>query len=133
MALRALRHAVLALACCGLACASTRVEPIKGTGFAPEEDERALWGKARKLDDELAKSRHLLPDVELEAYLDDVVARLLAVSGSSAPPPRVRVMLDPYANAFALPNGSIYLHTGLLSPMENEAQLAPVLGHELTH
>jgi predicted Zn-dependent protease len=45
----------------------------------------------------------------------------------------VRVLLDPYANAFALPDGSVYLHSGLLAPLESEAQLAWVLGHELTH
>jgi len=36
-------------------------------------------------------------------------------------------------NAFALPNGAIYLHAGILARMENEAQLAALLGHEGTH
>lgn len=46
---------------------------------------------------------------------------------------RVRVIRDPIPNAFALPNGSIYVHTGLLSLLRNEAQLAGVLAHESTH
>ncbi len=36
-------------------------------------------------------------------------------------------------NAFALPDGSVVVHTGLLAILENEAQLATVLGHEIAH
>jgi predicted Zn-dependent protease len=36
-------------------------------------------------------------------------------------------------NAFALPNGAIYLNVGLLARLENEAQLAHVLSHEIAH
>jgi tetratricopeptide (TPR) repeat protein len=46
---------------------------------------------------------------------------------------RVRVILDPTLNAFAYPHGSLYVHTGILARMENEDQLATVLGHEMTH
>jgi beta-barrel assembly-enhancing protease len=46
---------------------------------------------------------------------------------------RFRVMRDPVVNAFAMPNGSIYVNTGLLALMENEAQLAGVLAHEIVH
>jgi predicted Zn-dependent protease len=46
---------------------------------------------------------------------------------------RVAVVEDPTLNAFAYPHGSLYVHTGLLARMENEAQLATVLGHEMTH
>src|SRR2546421_3975996 len=46
---------------------------------------------------------------------------------------RFRVLRDPQPNAFALPNGSIYVTTGLMSLLDNESQLASVLAHELTH
>jgi predicted Zn-dependent protease len=36
-------------------------------------------------------------------------------------------------NAFSLPNGALYVHTGLLARMESEAELAVLLGHELVH
>ena len=32
-----------------------------------------------------------------------------------------------------MPNGRIYVHTGLLAWLDNEAQLAMILGHEMTH
>jgi predicted Zn-dependent protease len=42
-------------------------------------------------------------------------------------------MRSPEPNAFALPNGSIYVTVGLLSLLENEGQLASVLAHEVAH
>jgi predicted Zn-dependent protease len=43
------------------------------------------------------------------------------------------VVDDPGVNAFALPGGFIYITRGLLAHLENEAQLASVLGHEIGH
>src|SRR4030095_15835671 len=44
-----------------------------------------------------------------------------------------RALRDPQPNAFALPNGSIYVTTGLLISIDNESQLAAIMAHELTH
>jgi predicted Zn-dependent protease len=44
-----------------------------------------------------------------------------------------RVLDSPVVNAFALPGGYIYVTRGLLSHLDNEAQLAVVLGHEIVH
>lgn len=46
---------------------------------------------------------------------------------------RARVLRNPVPNAFALPDGQIYVHTGLLALLENEAQLAAVMAHESMH
>ena len=46
---------------------------------------------------------------------------------------KFRVFRDPQPNAFALPNGSIYVSTGLIFLVDNESQLAAVIAHELTH
>ncbi|HEX4900703.1 MAG TPA: M48 family metalloprotease [Pyrinomonadaceae bacterium] len=46
---------------------------------------------------------------------------------------RFRVLRDPQPNAFALPNGSIYVSTGLIFLVDNESQLAAIIAHELTH
>lgn len=46
---------------------------------------------------------------------------------------RVRALKKPVLNAFAMPNGSIYINSGLLGVMQNEAQLATVLAHEGVH
>jgi predicted Zn-dependent protease len=73
-------------------------------------------------------------DDVLNGYINQV-GRSMLPAGTA--PERVKwefhVARDPMANAFALPNGSIYINTGLLSLLENEDQLASVLAHEITH
>ena len=46
---------------------------------------------------------------------------------------RFHILRDPEMNAFALPDGQVYVNTGLLAAAENEAQLASVLAHEVHH
>jgi predicted Zn-dependent protease len=46
---------------------------------------------------------------------------------------RFYLIRDPSPNAFAMPNGRIYIHTGMLARLEDSSQLAALLGHEITH
>lgn len=125
------------LALLGAACATRPVLPIGAGGrpFTPEADERALWARAQTEEAALRERVRMHEDPLLEDYLAGVGARLLpdAVRAAGAPVFRVVVVRDPTLNAFALPNGHIYLHTGLLSRLENEAQLAAILAHEMAH
>jgi predicted Zn-dependent protease len=43
------------------------------------------------------------------------------------------VVRDPSPNAFAMPNGRIYVHTGMIARLDDSSQLAALLGHEITH
>jgi beta-barrel assembly-enhancing protease len=43
------------------------------------------------------------------------------------------VLRDPSPNAFALPNGHVYVHTGMLARLRDEDQLAALLAHEINH
>jgi len=44
-----------------------------------------------------------------------------------------KIMLNPVPEAKSLSTGTIYVSTGLLASIDNEAQLAYVLGHEIAH
>ncbi|MBI4041652.1 MAG: M48 family metalloprotease [Deltaproteobacteria bacterium] len=44
-----------------------------------------------------------------------------------------KIVKDPQVNAFALPGGYIFVNLGLLQVVEEEAELAMVLGHEMGH
>lgn len=118
------------------ACVSPRVLPIGagGRAFEPARDERQLWARAQSEEALLDRSR-LHEDPQLEEYLAGIGIRLLPATARAAggPSPRYRVVLDPTFNAFAMPDGAVYLHSGLLSALENEAQLAVVLARELAH
>jgi beta-barrel assembly-enhancing protease len=119
------------------ACASRRVTPIGAGGqpFTPEADERALWASAEKEEQALLKKARPYEDPLLEQYLARVGERLTPddVRAAGGPGFKFGVIRDPTLNAFALPTGAIYVHTGLLSRLDNEAQLAMILGHEMTH
>jgi len=43
------------------------------------------------------------------------------------------VIRDPSPNAFAMPNGNIYVHTGMLARLQDSSQLAGLLAHEINH
>jgi predicted Zn-dependent protease len=72
-------------------------------------------------------------DDELSAYINSVGQRVAAVSYRGGITYHFTVVDSSIANAFALPGGYIYITRGLLSMMDNEAQLAAVLGHEVGH
>jgi predicted Zn-dependent protease len=119
------------------ACASRVVAPIGADGrpFRPEADERALWSRAEKEEETLLKRARVYDDPLLEDYLAKLGDRLTPdnVRAAGGPGFKFAVLRDPTLNAFAMPNGRIYLHTGLLARLDNEAQLAMILGHEMTH
>lgn len=118
------------------ACLSTNVPPVDaGPAFKPENDERELWLQAQAEERKLRDKAALYQDPILEDYLNDVSRRLAPPGVRDQEAIRIRVftIADPALNAFTYPTGSIYVHTGLLARLENEAQLAVVLGHEMTH
>jgi beta-barrel assembly-enhancing protease len=118
-------------------CVSTQLPPISSQGgsFKPLPDEMALWEQAREEEETLLENAKLYQDPLLDSYLEGIVSRLNPPGMADNPAIRykVRVIEDPTLNAFAYPHGSIYVHTGLLARMENEYELATVLGHEMTH
>jgi predicted Zn-dependent protease len=128
---------LVAVSILATACVTGDVPAIGAGGqpFRPEADERALWARAEKEEGSLLERVIPYDDPLLEDYLARVADRLVPESMRAAGGPafKVRVLRDPTLNAFAMPNGHIFVHTGLLSRLHNEAQLATILGHEMTH
>lgn len=69
----------------------------------------------------------------LQAYVNRVGQRLVAHSEEPGTSFTFTVIDSPDINAFALPGGYIYINRGLLAYLENEAELAGVLAHEIGH
>lgn len=72
-------------------------------------------------------------DPELADYISKVGHKLAKMSQSPRLPYRFKVTNSSALNAVTLPGGKIFITRGLLAEMENEAQLAAVLGHEIGH
>ncbi|HEU4684990.1 MAG TPA: M48 family metalloprotease [Nitrospira sp.] len=106
----------------------------KGQDKPLEEDEQRLWSTVAEEEKRLDQSGLLYGDQAVTGYLNEIMRRISppeTTSGLFAV--EVLVLKNPLLNAFAYPNGKIYVHTGMLARIENEAQLATLLGHELTH
>jgi len=71
-------------------------------------------------------------DGELSAYVNQVGQKLVAVSDRKLPYEFV-VLNNSVPNAWALPGGKIAVNRGLLVELNNEAEMAAVLGHEIVH
>jgi len=72
-------------------------------------------------------------DARLEALITDVVDRLVAASERPDLKYKVTLLNSPAVNAFALPNGQLYVTRGLLALSSDNAELASVLSHEMAH
>ncbi len=106
------------------------------TAFLPAtgQERRSLESAARELEQRIENNGRLYGRPELDAYLQGILDRLVSFERPPLPGPvRVRVIRDISANAFVLPNGSVYVTTELLYQLDSEAEIASVLGHELTH
>jgi predicted Zn-dependent protease len=69
---------------------------------------------------------------EVTRYVNQVGQRMAAVSDRRLPYEFV-VINDSTPNAWALPGGKIAVNRGLLVELDDEAELAAVLGHEIVH
>jgi predicted Zn-dependent protease len=72
-------------------------------------------------------------DRSLEAYVDQVGQRMATLSHRPQMPYRFNVVNATYINAYAFPGGTISATRGILLKLNDEAELASLLGHELGH
>ncbi len=82
----------------------------------------------------------LVPSAEAQNYVRQLGENLIPDYQRSLPsghpdklPFRFYLIQDKHANAFALENGVIGVHSGMFEALDNESQLAAVLGHEIAH
>jgi Zn-dependent protease with chaperone function len=105
---------------------------FKPAGFDPEEAQfMALVSQ------EVTQMKEKLPRLD-DPALQEYVARVgRGLVPDWANPEEIQfnfsVIQDDSLNAFALPDGTVVVHTGLLKVLDNEAQFATVLGHEIAH
>ena len=105
--------------------------PLVDAGYRPTDTvEGGLWRDISRVEEELATSGLLVTDPLLHSYVAGVIVNLL---GARANDTRLYLVHDASYNASMAPNGMMIVHTGLLVRMQNEAELAAILGHEAGH
>ncbi len=98
-------------------------------GFTEEEELEIARQNAAQFD----AGASFVDDPRLDAYLNAIVQRLAAHAEPRPFEYRLKVVSDAAVNAFTFGGGFLYVNAGLLARMENEAQVAMVLGHEIAH
>lgn len=96
----------------------------------PAGEEGGLWALMDREEVRLRRSPLRLRDDALLAWLGETACRM---AGAHCPDVRVYVMRTPYFNASMAPNGMMQVWSGLLLRMDNEAQMAAIVAHELGH
>jgi beta-barrel assembly-enhancing protease len=97
---------------------------------ALDTEEGGLWNMMDREEAKLRRSPLAIHNAALSKYLADLVCKL---SDGHCSEIRVHVMRTPEFNASMAPNGMMLVWTGLLLRVENEAQLAAIIGHEMGH
>jgi beta-barrel assembly-enhancing protease len=116
--------------------------PVWGCGRDPVTGRTQLMMLTR--DQEIAIDRQHSPfqfssdfgivqDTALNQYIDQVGKDLVPFSHRPGMPYNFQCVNATYINAYAFPGGSIAVTRGILLRLENEAELAALLGHELGH
>lgn len=82
---------------------------------------------------ELRRTLPLLPDPQLNAYIRSLGYRLVASNPDAQGDFTFLIIDDNTINAFATPGGIVVVNTGLMLAVENEAELASVVAHEIAH
>lgn len=91
------------------------------------------WELGRQLEQDAAKQLRLVRDRSVVGYVDAMGQRLVRHTPFAELPWKFHVVDDPAINAFNLPGGHVYVHTGLIAAAENASELAAVMAHEIAH
>ncbi len=114
-------------------CGSAVVNPVTGQAersVMSEADEAAEGQKAHA---QVLQEYGVLNNPKLQAYVNDLGQRLAKLSHRNQLKWTFTVLDSPEINAFALPGGYVYVTRGIMAYMDDEADLAGVMGHEIGH
>lgn len=121
----------LCLTAAFIGCETLDTGELGSFNILSTQEEIAL---GQKVSAQVEQDEKLLADPDVQAYVQNIGARLARVS------PRQDVQYTVKAidnvetvNAFALPGGNMYVYTGLMKLCTNEAELASVMAHEVAH
>lgn len=122
---RALTFVVLAAA----GCASSGVNKGDFNLVSYQEE----WQLGAQLEQDVARQMHLMRDATVVNYVANIGRRIIAQTELAQAPWGFHVVADPDLNAFNIPGGHVYVNTGLICASDNVAELASVMGHEVSH
>jgi predicted Zn-dependent protease len=93
------------------------------------------WQLGAQLSQDIARQVRLSNDPTLNNYINQMGQKIVAQTPDpfNRLPWQFHVVDDPAINAFAIPGGHVYVHTGLIANADNAAEVAGVMAHEISH
>jgi predicted Zn-dependent protease len=117
---------VLAVAVLGAGSCAT----LGGVNYVSLDEE---WQLGRQLEADLNRRLNIVNDATLQRYVNDMGQRMVRQTNMANRPWRFYVVRDNSINAFNVPGGLVYVHTGLLARSRTAAEFAGALAHEIGH
>lgn len=115
------------------ACGTEMVNPVTGQVERTVMDEPAELAQGQKAHQEVMKQYGAYDNPRLQAYVNEVGQKLASQSHRAQLTWTFTVLDSTEINAFALPGGYVYITRGIMAYLNNEAELAGVIGHEIGH
>lgn len=115
----------------GAAVAGAQIKTLKPgfNFFTPQQD--IQMGKEAKA--QVEQQQPVIHDPRITGYLTEIGRKLAQSPHAGNWPFSFETIADKNINAFALPGGPIFVNTATITAADNEAQLAGVLAHEMSH
>src|SRR3954453_9163422 len=107
--------------------------PVTGKNELSLVSESQEIEMGRQSAEQVAQSIGYYEDPAVQAYVSQIGMKMAKASERPNLPWEFHVVNDASVNAFALPGGFIYVTRGLLTSINDEAELATVMGHEIGH
>lgn len=124
---------LIAAATLGTQLVSCTVNPATGGATVVMSGSASERETGQEMYDKFIAEGAAYDDPELQAYVNKIGQRLVAQSDMPDRTFTFTVLDAPEINAFATPGGFIYVNRGLLAYLNDEAELAGVIGHEIAH
>src|SRR5437016_5045061 len=122
---------ILGVSCfCFASCARNYVTKRRQVKFISQKTEIEIGKKAK---DEIVKEYGIYKNLDWQIYLDQVGQKIAKASDRPDLPYDFTIVDSDILNAFAVPGGFVFVTRGILLEIADEAELAVVLGHEITH
>lgn len=113
-----------------IGCATTGPGGKQSVILVPTSTEVALGAE---MNQQVRAENEILQDSLWQNYVNEVGQKIVTVCDRKDIEYHFAVIKSDAVNAFATPGGYIFIYTGLLKLMDNEAEMASVLAHEISH
>jgi predicted Zn-dependent protease len=92
--------------------------------------EKRIWSQSDDAVRILHRAGKIMQDDDATAHVNNIANKLYPEFKDII---EIEIVKTPILNAFAFPNGKLFIHSGIIAAAQNDSQLAAVVAHEIVH